>query len=151
MTFEELGAVNVPGGKVAGAGLGAAGGLVGIIGAVKQAKALARASRQAEDFEDFKFGQFFRDALDAQARTTASNNQTYATRGVDFRHGSPLAVAVDVANETNRNVERARQEAEMRKQQIRLDAEAGRASSIVSGISSGINAGSRVASILGTP
>ena len=133
----------------AGAGAAAAGGILGIVGSIKQAQAVKRAAKQAIAFENFKFREFFNDALFEQRAITEQNRQQYNASGVSIMHGSPLAVEVNVANEMARNIDRVRREMEMRKQQIRLDAEAGRASSIVSGISSGLNAASTITGILG--
>lgn len=135
----------------AGAVAAGGAGIAGIIGAVRRAKAIARAADQAQRFEEFKFREFFEDALDEERRVVEGNRQAYAARGIDFMAGSPLAVEVDVANEYARNIDRARREMEMRKEQIRLDAKAGRASSIISGVSSGLNAGTTITGILGRP
>ena len=130
-----MSAAGIGGGAMAAAGMG-----LSIAQAIMQKKAIERAAREAKKFEDFKFREFFTDALYKQRIISQTNAQTYATRGVDFQHGSPLAVEVDIANNTSRNVERMRQETEMKKRQIQLNADAGSASAIAQGVGGSLGA-----------
>lgn len=129
---------------VAGIVSGAASGAAGIVGSILQARAIKKAARKAIQFENLKFREFFEDSIRTERQVVASQSQQFAASGIDFRSGSPLAVAVDTANEFARGVARERISMEFRKQQIRAEAKAGKLSSIMSGIGSGLNATSSI-------
>ena len=132
-----------------GAVAGGAAGIAGIVGAVKQAQAIRRAANRAAAYEDLKFQIHFQDSLHQNRILNETNQATYVARGIDASSGSPLAVEVNVASEMMRDIDRFRREMEMRKEVIRADAKAGRASAIIGGVSSGLNSAATVTGILG--
>ncbi len=125
---------------IAGVGMGAASMGLGIATAIMQRKALKRAAREAAKYEDLKYRQFLNDAIDQNEIVTQENNARYVHSGVDTRHGTPLSVAANTSLETTRNINRMRVETEMRKRQIRLNAKAGQATAIASGVGSSLSA-----------
>ena len=132
-----------------GAGFSVLGSLFSIFGQKKKKEAIREATERTIEFDRFKLNEFRRDSQDAERELLEGQRASFAGNGVDFRHGSPMAVATNTAMEFAEGVERVRLSAFFREREIRAQAEAGISSATGQQVATAIGGVSSVLQILG--